>query len=237
MIFSAEGLGHIQQQKAALRADQRQGISAFSGGKQAEMLRRQQFYRQASHVFVDLSPSLQQVRINCLLDGKQLVMPGPGLKDGFFHFKPFSIPFNDLAFAVSSKGLSRFGNRLNEAQFIKQSLDLMVTDALLIDMQGRRLGDGLGFFDLSHAILHTLGTAGSAVAAVCVCAAEQIVLSPIPTTCWDVGCDYIVSEQMVHTVANPLRVSGKIYWQYLEDRKIRKITPLWWIKKGLSAEG
>ena len=53
-------------------------------GKAAETLRKLQPYRDASTVFASPATSLLQARINCLLDGKNLVIPGPSLRNGFY---------------------------------------------------------------------------------------------------------------------------------------------------------
>ena len=78
-------------------------------GKIAEAIRRQDAYRQCRQIFVSPSPDLAQIRINALLDGKELVVSGPGLKEGFYQLRPYVVPFPKLAFAVSLKGLPVHG--------------------------------------------------------------------------------------------------------------------------------
>ena len=90
-------ISRIQEEKKALRHELELraagGQESVSQGRLAELLRRSPDYRSAKQIFVDPGPSLQQVRINCLADGKELIMPSAGLKEGFYFFKPYIIPF------------------------------------------------------------------------------------------------------------------------------------------------
>ncbi len=75
----------------------------------AERLRGLDTYRAATTVFAEPVPLLHQARINLLLDGKRLVMPSPGLKQGFFLLEPFLVPFPRLPWAVSMTGAAACG--------------------------------------------------------------------------------------------------------------------------------
>jgi 5-formyltetrahydrofolate cyclo-ligase len=105
-------------------------------GKTAEALRKLQEYRDAATVFATPAESLLQVRINCLLDGKNLLMPGPGLRNGFYLIKARTVPFRDLPVAVTYKGLEKH-SLLQDIDDLKNlSIGLLLTDGLAIDTQG-----------------------------------------------------------------------------------------------------
>ncbi|MFA6499857.1 MAG: hypothetical protein WCV64_11075, partial [Desulfurivibrionaceae bacterium] len=59
-----------------------------ASGKSAELVRRLERYRDAKRIFVGPTVRLQQLRINALTDGKELLVPGPGLKEGFYLLAP-----------------------------------------------------------------------------------------------------------------------------------------------------
>jgi len=228
-----DNLSAVQLAKQALREELALAAAARGlSGRIAELLRREPAYRGARQILVSPLPSLQQVRINALLDGKELIVPAPGLKDGFYLLKPYSIPFPQLAHSVSIKGFAKAGQRLSRPEVESLAVSLCITDAVAVDQQGNRLGDGLGFFDLSVAILAALGAISRDAVLVALVDAGQIMAKPLPVACWDVPLDIIISEQQVFRpqhVASPPR---PIFWEHLPDRKIRKITPLWWLSGG-----
>ena len=229
-------ISSIQERKKVLRHELT--VTAAGGkqavplaGRAAEILRRSSVYRSAKQVFVAPQPALQQVRINCLADGKALVMATAGLKEGFCFLKPYTVPFRDLAFAVSLKGAAKFGHLLNEKEIADLDLSLLVTAAVAVDRQGGRLGMGSGFFDLSYAILCTMGgVSKTAQVAACI-AQEQIVDRGLPMTCWDVPLNLLVTQDEVQMLAAPSSPATRIYWDHLPAKRIRKLKPLWLLKK------
>ncbi len=231
MTTETDRLRAIQQEKETLRdrLSRREGAT-LKAGKLAQLLRKEGCYRRAGQIFVGPAPVLQQVRINGLLDGKDLIMPGPGLKDGFFLLKPFTVPFGDLPFAVTSKGLAKFARKLSRKDMSKLNIDFLATDALAVDLNGNRLGDGTGFFDIAHAVLSTMDALaeGSVVAAIV--GPDQIAEPPLPTCNWDVPVNIVVTEEDIHAVPERAARASQIYWDSLSEKKIRKMTPLWWLR-------
>ncbi|MBU3937029.1 MAG: hypothetical protein KKD53_05830, partial [Proteobacteria bacterium] len=91
--------------KEEVRADFLDASEGKASGKSAEIVRRLEKYRDAKRIFVGPTARLQQIRINALTDGKELLVPAPGLKEGFYLLAPYEIPFKHLAFAVGYNGL------------------------------------------------------------------------------------------------------------------------------------
>ena len=215
----------------------RAAISTASGGdgppqsewgRLAQRVRGLEAYRAAKRVFVDPSPVLSQIRINVLSDGKELLMPAPGLKEGFYLCKPYEIPFTDLGYATTYRGLPRFGRLLANEALANKKVDLLVTDALAVDQQGTRLGDGQGFFDLACAILSELGVFDRQLAAVvAVTADEQLVSAPLPMDPWDVGVDEVITPAGGLVFAEASRIQPTILWSHLAPERVRRLNPLW----------
>ena len=206
--------------------------SSFSlpKGKIAEVLRRDEAYRKAEVVFVVPSEPLDQIRINALLDGKDLIMPGPGLKQGFFICRPHSIPFRDMAFAVSFRGMQKFAERLDVSSLSTLQLDLMLTGAVAIDRDGMRLGDGLGFFDLTCAILAAYGAFTDRTRIYGVVEESQLTEDALPHAPWDMRMDGAVTSDGVRSFEKSAASLPAIFWDELPERRIRKIDPLWKLK-------
>lgn len=198
-------------------------------GRIAERLRRTEAYRQAKQVFVGPAAILSQIRINVLMDGKELIMPSPALKEGFFLCRPGTIPFAKRSFAVSYNGLTKFGERLGLDEFIGLDIGLFVADALAWDRSGNRLGNGMGFFDLSWALLKTLGAASDRAAVLAVAGRGQCV-NLLPIDPWDVKMDGLITEDGIDFFTND-QIEGALFWEQLPAKRIRKMSLLWKLSK------
>ncbi len=195
-------------------------------GKAAENLRKLQPYRDASTVFASPDASLLQIRINCLLDGKNLIIPGPSLRSGFYLLKAHTIPFPSLSSAVTYKGLEKFGHLIKDEKIKTLSIDLFLTDALAVDQQGIRLGDGKGFVDLSFGLLSEMGAIRPDAAILAAVSKDQITDDTLPRDKWDVKMNGAVTPAgLVEFDIN--QIKGKIYWDTLPKERIKKISPLW----------
>lgn len=205
-------------------------------GKIAERIRRMDEYRHAKTILMMPSPLLFQARINCLLDGKVLLMPSPALKSGFYRVKPFSIPFADLAYGTSLKGITLFGRKVQGKQLQGIAVDLALTGCVALDQKGGRLGEGTGFFDLSMGLLGTMGCVTEQTPVGCVAGELQMSPDELPCEVWDVGVDFLVTESRSHayrengeTAVAPVKVKPAVHWDALEKKQIRKIEPLWYL--------
>ena len=216
--------------KASLRNRLQPNLSspAEGVGKIAEQLRRQDLYRQARVVFATPAALLHQIRMNCLLDNKQLVMPSPGLKDGFFRIKPHTVPFRQLDMAMTERGLHRFGRRLEPGE--KPAIDLLLTGAFAVDREGVRLGSGTGYFDLSCAILSANGWLADVPHILAVVDPRQQVMELLPREPWDVAMTGLVTVEGCYLFEDQDRKEYPIFWQQLSVGRIKRITPLWQLR-------
>jgi len=206
-------------------------------GRLAQALRVVPAYRQARRVFVGPAPVLAQIRINVLIDGKELLMPAPGLKDGFYLCRPYAIPFRDLAYATTYRGVPRFGQLLDNHALAKTPVDLLVTDAVAVDSRGGRLGDGNGFFDLTCAIFAELGVCESRGAELwAVVADAQLVSESLPEDPWDIPLDGVLTPTGTRRFERPERARATLFWQHLPRERIRRMTPLWKLYADLQAD-
>ncbi len=198
-------------------------------GRLAQALRQLPAYRAAGRFFVSPAPELAQIRINALVDGKELLLPAPGLKDGFYGCRPYSIPFRDLAFATSLRGLPRFGRLLDNRALAKGGpVGLLVAEAVAVDPFGTRLGNGNGFFDLACAILADVGVFQPAQAEVWAVVGEgQLVTTPLPVAPWDVALDGVITPESTRRFIQPARPAPTVHWADLPKTWRRRLNPLW----------
>jgi 5-formyltetrahydrofolate cyclo-ligase len=200
--------------------------SAPHWGKAAEKLRGLQSYRDAAAVFATPHESLHQARINCLVDGKSLLMPGPSIREGFFLLAKRSIPFKDIPVAVTYKGLEKYGQRLKSDNISELSTGLLLTDSLAVDLEGGRIGEGKGFFDLCCAILMELGAMQQNAAVIALIQEEQISGEMLPQDKWDIKMTGAITPDQTLQF-EPSGQKPKIFWDVLPKDRIKRIDPLW----------
>jgi 5-formyltetrahydrofolate cyclo-ligase len=219
------------------KAETRQSLGNIAArpechGRLAQSLRQLDSYHAARQLFISPAPILAQIRINALNDGKEIIMPGPGLKDGLYLLKPFSVPFPKLAFAVSNKGLPQFGRLLTAGDLGGLALDMLITDACAVDEQGTRLGDGLGFFDLSCAIL----AAHKALARSCVNYAvlddpRRLIPEMLSYDDWDVKMNGVITPAGCRDLHTGVEHNSPLFWDILPPKRIKRLKPLWELRR------
>lgn len=197
-------------------------------GQVAEHLRRLEWYRQASQVFFDPSLLLKQARINALADGKLVIMPGPGMKDGFYRLDPYRIPFSKLALAATGRELPSFGRKItarSEVSLLK--VDLLIGEYWAVDERGYGVGEGKGFFDLSVALLAELEGLDEGCRVLVAVQDRSRLVAGLQANPWDIAGDGILTPEEVVMVGNLTRKPTGIAWEALTLDRIRRITPLW----------
>jgi 5-formyltetrahydrofolate cyclo-ligase len=195
-------------------------------GKAAEKLRTLRQYQDAATIFATPGEPLHQARINCLVDGKNLIMPAPSIREGFFLLTAHTVPFKDLAVAATYKGLGKHGKLLKNDAVSGISVGLLLTDSLAIDLEGGRIGDGNGFFDLCGALLQELDALQQDWTALTIIREEQISGDPLPQDTWDIKISGAITPLMIHTIETPLQ-KPQISWDVLLKDRIKRIDPLW----------
>ncbi|MBW2502881.1 MAG: hypothetical protein JRD39_08075 [Deltaproteobacteria bacterium] len=205
------------------------GAAAAGWGRAAELLRRQPSYQEAATVFAAPGEPLRQARINCLADGKNLVMPAPSLREGFYLLPARTISFKDIAAAVTFKGLPRYGRLLKNEAIGDLSVDLLLTDAVAVDAEGGRLGDGRGFFDLCCALLHELAGLAENPAALAFIREDQVSANLLPQDRWDIKMTGVVTPVGTRMFGSRLQ-PAPVFWDQLTRDQIKRIDPLWKIR-------
>ena len=200
--------------------------AAVQWGRAAESLRKLQLYRDAATVFATPGKSLHQARINCLVDGKNLLMPAPSLREGFFLLPARTVPYKNLSLAVTYKGLEKYGHLLKNTAAGALSVGLLLTDSLVVDPAGGRIGDGNGLFDLGCGLLQELGALSQDYSAVTFILEEQISRDYLPQDPWDIKISGAITSAGWHAF-NPPSQKPRIFWDQLASDRIRRIDPLW----------
>ncbi|MFH1020218.1 MAG: 5-formyltetrahydrofolate cyclo-ligase [Pseudomonadota bacterium] len=202
-------------------------LEGKASGKAAELVRRLERYRDAKRIFVGPTARLQQIRINALTDGKELLVPAPGLKEGFYLLAPYEIPFKHLSYAVGYKGLVQYGRRIAVEELCLVPVGLLITDCLAVDPAGYFVGEGKGFFDLAVAILAELRGLSPEAEAYALGEQAQVLAQEIERGVWDIRLNGFITPEGI-ALHNPGgHADRRVLWEMLPPKRIRKITPLW----------
>ncbi|MDL1970694.1 MAG: 5-formyltetrahydrofolate cyclo-ligase [Candidatus Desulfofervidaceae bacterium] len=212
-----------------------QRIPPFAGqNKAAERLRHLPAYKKAKCIMVPPDEAQRQVRFNALVDRKRLIIATPGLQDGFYVLDPKHLPRRYWPTAIQTYGVIDYGRKLPTQKGSIGHIDLLATGAVAVSKNGGRLGKGAGFFDLEYAILREIGCIDSQTAVVALVHDLQIVES-LPITDKDVPVDYIVTPTRIIQTETLFPKPEGIPWEHLNPKQIRRMRPLWELKKKQSA--
>lgn len=230
MAAGARGGTRAKERKAGIREEvwAKLGhhglIPPFEGaGRAAERVRFLPEYKGARRVMVPPDQAQLQVRINALMDGKDLIVASPGLKEGFFLFRREDLRPPLWAKALRGSNLPYYGRPLKLEEI--GQIDLMITGAVAVGLNGGRIGKGKGYFDLEYLILREVGAVDEGTPIVAVVDDLQV-YQEVPVEDGDVSVDVIVTPTRVIRVGRPPRPRG-IPWEDLPLRLIRRMKPLW----------
>jgi len=193
--------------------------------KAAQNVRRLQAYKTSKNIFLSPDKPLVQVGVNALNDGKTVIMPTGGLRNGFFALHRSFIAMPKACVAVSSPGIAKFGRPAITKKTSRLDIDLVITGLVGVDQNGNRLGDGTGFFDLEYAILHELSCIRNGIPVVGICHTEQIV-DEVVSSPWDVPLDTIVTQDGSRSFAKKDKKNA-ILWEHLSEKTVKNITLLY----------
>ncbi len=172
------------------------GIPTFNGQERAaERLRGLPEYKSAVRVFVPPDAVLFQVRFNCVRDGKTVVMATPALKDGFYEIDR---SIDAWRLAIRTHGVYSHGRRLHTSLSSIGRIDMMVTGAVAVSINGERIGKGTAFFDIEYQILREIGAVDEHTPIAAIVHDVQVYEKEMHTESrWDVPVDIIVTPSRV----------------------------------------
>jgi 5-formyltetrahydrofolate cyclo-ligase len=212
--------------REGLHVDPHGRIPPFPGqNKAAERLRRTTLYKKSLNVMVPPDQAQLQVRINLLQDRKRLIMATPGLRNGFYEIPGSQIPPPLWARAVSSFGATRHGRKLATTLGEIGRIDLMVTGAVAVSLQGDRIGKGTGYLDLEYMILREIGSVFEGTPIVAIVDDLQV-FTELPREEKDVSIDLILTPTRSIPVPHPRSRPKGLDWPFLQPRDMRRMRPL-----------
>ncbi|MCU0573196.1 MAG: 5-formyltetrahydrofolate cyclo-ligase [Syntrophobacteraceae bacterium] len=197
-------------------------------GRAAAWVRKSTLYQGARHLLAPPSSHFFQVRLDALMDRKQLTVPSPGMQKGFQHFDPNRMAQRDF---IAAARLQKSGERLTRASYgspLRPPIDLVLGEALCGAEDGGLVGDGRGHLDLSCAILRALGWLDGRARILAVVGKRSVV--PVcPQEDHDVKAHGIITPDGFFRTAEDRAPGKEIQWEKLGVRQIRRNEVLFFI--------
>ncbi|MGB9838548.1 5-formyltetrahydrofolate cyclo-ligase [Methanothermobacter sp.] len=155
----------------------------------AERLSRTIEWERADVVFSSPDYAQRPVRRLALVDGKDLVMPTPKIKDGYLLISG-NVP--DAEAASTIRGAYRYGSFINRFP----QVGIVVEGSVAVDLDGNRLGKGGGYGDREISELRDQGAIGED--------------TPIATTVHELqvieGVPVEGHDERINMIVTPMRV-------------------------------
>ena len=203
-------------------------IPDFEGSdKCAKSVREMEVYKNSRILFITPDNCLQKLREYAILDNKVFIMPTYGIKRGFLLLSRDLVPVGKEDFASTLDGADIFGKPVTLRDIVEMGrVDLLVTGASVVNLQGIRYGKGHGYFDLEWAMLREIGVVDDKTPIIAVVHDCQVVEEPIDASPYDTIVDYIVTPSKVIRVKRIAPKPKGIDWSKIPPDFLEEIPPI-----------
>lgn len=160
-----------------------------------------------------------------LEQGKLLYMAVPRLKDErvFIELDP-ARPEIDPKKASTISGAFKVGRPVYVDEM--QPVDLVISGSVAVNREGVRIGKGGGFADLEYGVAAAAGILALDTPVITTVHPMQVLDEELPWTQHDVPLDFVITvDEVIRCVGGRERLPRPqgIYWEDLDERKIRSI--------------
>lgn len=165
------------------------------------------------------------LRQRALEEGKTVYMAVPRLKQEqcFVELDPAVMGASPAEVSTIS-GAFRHGRLVNVEEM--RPVDLVISGSVAVNRMGTRVGKGGGFADLEYGLAVAAGVVRPETPVVSTVHGIQVLDLELPWTHHDVCLDYVATpDELIKCTGEASRPTG-IYWEDLDDAKIRQIPAL-----------
>lgn len=165
------------------------------------------------------------LRQRALEEGKVVYMAVPRLRHEqcFIELDP-SILSASPDQAATIAGATRYGRPVRVEEMRK--VDLVVSGSVAVNRSGTRIGKGGGFADLEYGLAREAGVLDPSVPVVSTVHSMQVLDEELPWTHHDVPLDYVATPGEIFRCDGEHPQPAGIYWEDLDESKIKKIPVL-----------
>ncbi|MBR85069.1 MAG: 5-formyltetrahydrofolate cyclo-ligase [Euryarchaeota archaeon] len=221
MVWSA-----IEEADAAHTKKVHDRIPFFRGAEQAaERVFELEVWQNARVIKGNPDKPQGPLRKRALEEGKTVYMAVPRLKQEkcFVELDPAVLGASPSE-ASTISGAFRHGRLVAVEEM--RPVDLVISGSVAVNRQGTRVGKGGGFADLEYGLAIAAGVVRLETPVVSTVHAMQVLDTELPWTHHDVCLDFIATpDELIRCEGGMPRPQG-IYWEDLDEAKIRKIPVL-----------
>lgn len=228
-----EKLRRVARPDSRLHWDFSSFIPDYEGSEKcADKLRSMDIYLSSKVVMATPDNNLCRFREYCILDEKIIIMPTGGIVRGFLKISRNTVPLGKEDFASTLDGSERYGEPVALIDIKRLGkIDLMVTGASVVNVEGIRHGKGHGYFDLEWAMFREISVVDEEVPIVAFVHDCQVIKERLPSKPFDTIIDVIITPTRVIRVKKKHRKPLGIIWDKLPKETIDEIPPLKELKK------
>ncbi|MGB9805531.1 MAG: 5-formyltetrahydrofolate cyclo-ligase [Thermoproteota archaeon] len=198
-------------------------IPNFVGSKEAaRKLTELKIWKDSKTIAVNPDAPQKPIREIALEEGKTLVMSTPRLQKGFLLIEPKQTL--DFGLASTIKGAFKFGKLVSLEEI--PLIDLFVVGSVAVNLEGLRIGKGEGYSEIEWALLRTKNKVNENVPIVTTVHELQVVDINFSYMLYDLPLDVIVTPRRVIWIKRKIKKPDKIYWDLMDENKIKEISVL-----------
>jgi 5-formyltetrahydrofolate cyclo-ligase len=184
-------------------------------------------YHSAKVIKVNPDSPQRPFREYALRDGKILVMATPRLRKGFLILEPKYVRGRER-YASTIKGAFQYGSIVQVERI--PTVDLIVEGSVAVSYDGGRLGKGEGYAEIEFAILRECDIVEKNVP-IYTSVHDIQVFKSLPKDVFDVSINIISTPKRIIQCRGYYNRPEGIYWDLLDEDKIKAIPLLEIIKK------
>lgn len=224
---------------------EREGVARFPGTRgripnfqgaaiTAGRLSQTEVWREAKRIKANPDMPQRPVRELILSQGKVLYMAVPRLRSEkpFLELDPSRLR-GRFREASTIRGAFRLGRPVSPEEM--EPIDLIVAGSVAVTKQGARVGKGGGYSDLEYAIGREVGVIDEKTPVVTTVHWLQII-SDIEMKIHDIPLALIITPEEVIVTRSPFPKPEGIYWEILEEEKLKSIPILTRLRSSVNRE-
>jgi 5-formyltetrahydrofolate cyclo-ligase len=221
-------LRHVARPDSRFHYNFAEFIADYEGGEQAvQRLTKLPVFQQAQIILITPDNNLNALREVAIKKGTLIIMPTYSIARGFLQVIREDVPLGQESFASTLDGMDRFARPISLEEIARLGrLDLLVTGASVVTLDGIRFGKGHGFFDLEWAMMREIGVVDEQTPVVAVahdCQVRNVALRPDKH---DTIVDYVITPTRTIEVDSPYMKPSGIEWGILPEEMRFGIPPL-----------
>ena len=198
-------------------------IPDFYGSKEAaEKVFDLEVWQKARVIKSNPDKAQRPLRQQALEEGKLLYMAVPRLRDEkcFVELDPAVMACTPAQGSTIS-GAFRHGRPV----FVEEmrQVDLVISGSVAVNREGVRVGKGGGYADLEYGLAAAAGIVSPDIPVITTIHPMQLLVEALPRTDHDVPLDYAATPDEVIQCSGNLPHPKGIYWEDLDERKIKAI--------------